>query len=123
MDEMIIRWLRGLVAGLLLGLAGPLNAAPFLVSDQIQSTDGTPLDYAQLVCVYQEGTAAPVVSPVVDRACRFDMQNVAVGAHTLEVWIRRTDTVWGVADGPRVPFAYTRPSANVPAPTMRLVAQ
>lgn len=70
-------------------------------------------------CVYQEGTAAPVVTPAVQAApsqkgqCRVDLAGVSAGAHTLMVWFR--NDVWGV-DSAKVPFDFTRPVAGGTGP-------
>ena len=93
------------------------HAQPYLASDVVKSTDGSVLDYSKITCVYQEGTAAAVVTPLVSNACKANLSAVAVGAHSYQVWFRITDPVWGNVEGPKSPFAYTRPSASVSVPT------
>ena len=94
-----------------LSFALPALPAPFLVSEPA-TTDVTH-------CVYQEGTAAPVLTPVFQAApsskgqCRADLAGMAAGNHSLQVWFRN-DT-WGV-DSAKVPFAFSRPAAGGTGP-------
>lgn len=87
----------------------PLNvfAAPFLISDPV------PANSVVTHCVYQEGTATPVVTPLVDLACKADLSGVTVGLHNLQVWFR--NDVWGT-DSAKVPFVFTRPAAGGTGP-------
>ena len=95
---------------LFLLLSGSAQAAPFLVSDP---------DPAQIAdqCIYQEGTAAPVVTPTVGFACRADMSGVTTGAHTLNVSFKSSQ--WGTQSA-AVPFTFARPGAIAPPASIRL---
>lgn len=83
------------------------SAAPFLVSDP------APAGSTATHCVYQDGTAAAVVTPLVSRACRADLAGMSVGSHSLQVWFR--DDVWGT-ESAKIPFVFTRPAAGGTGP-------
>jgi hypothetical protein len=104
------------ILALLMALAFPAgaHAAPYLVTD--------PVDDNADACVYQVGTAAPQIFPVVTeqgkRLCKIDLANAAEGTNNITLRVR--NTLWG-KESASVPFSFTRP-ATVSAPAnMRLV--
>lgn len=104
--------MRRILAGVLWAAMTSAQAAPFLVSDPWPASGAQPTS-----CVYQEGTAAEVASPIVRVSatdtrvyCRWDQANITRAAHTYQVWARNQ---WDKST--KVPFVY---SASVPgAPT------
>lgn len=86
--------------------AVPAFASPFLVSDP---TTEPAVDR----CVYQDGTAAPVATPLVGGACKVDLAGWTSGNHPLQVWFR--SSLWGV-DSAKVPFAVSKPQAGGAGP-------
>ena len=100
------------ILSLLLLVSVNVIAAPFLVSD----ADSTK---AADKCVYQEGAAAVVETPLVSAACKIDLAAFSSGTHNLQVWFR--SSLWGV-DSAKVPFAFTRPAAGATGPsTLQIV--
>ena len=95
---------------LMLAFAYPAFSAPFLVSDPdpTQTADQ---------CVYQEGTAAPVVTPTVGFACHADLSTVTTGSHTLSVSLK--SALWGTQSA-AVPFTFARPGAIASPGSIRL---
>ena len=104
---------------ILLFCSFPVGAAPFVVSDP--DTTG-----ASDLCVYQEGTTAPVESPVaaippstIVGSCKIDTAAFTVGTHNLQIWFK--STLWGVTSV-KAPFVLTKPSATATGPAnLRLV--
>ena len=100
------------ILALLLFVATPVFSAPFIVSDP------DPIGTADR-CVYQEGTAAAVetplfvVPPQLTGACKIDTVSFAAGTHNLLVWFK--STLWGV-ESAKVPFAFTKPAAGTTGP-------
>lgn len=93
--------------------AGALPA-PFLVSDS-DPTGGADR------CVYQEGTAAAVESPLAAippstliGSCKIDLAGFSAGSHSLQVWFR--SSLWSV-ESAKVPFVFARPAAGFAGPT------
>lgn len=97
-------------------LAGPARAAPFTVSDPVTAGASAPT-----ACGLYLDAAAKVEVPVVTDAtgvyCKFDLQAVSVGAHTLKATFIRNDPIWGVLEGAQSsPLAFTRPAVpGIPA--------
>ena len=97
---------------LLLFMAAPAFAAPFIVSDP------DPTGAADK-CVYQEGAAAAVETPVavvppqLTGGCKIDAAGFTVGSHSIQVWFK--STLWGVTSG-KAPFVFQRPSATATGP-------
>lgn len=79
---------------LLLIVSGQVFSAPFLVSDPDTSK-------AADACVYQEGTAAAISTPLVVGGCKIDLAGFSAGTHNLQVWFR--SSLLGV-DSSKVPF-------------------
>ena len=90
--------------------SGQAFAAPFLVSDP---------DPAQTAdqCIYQEGSAAAVVTPTVGFACHADLSGVTTGSHTFNVSFKSSQ--WGIQSVP-VPFTFARPALISSPATIRL---
>jgi hypothetical protein len=88
--------------------------APFLVSDP----DPNPA-YLRDQCVYQDGTAAPVSTPLATYpgqsgpGCMIDLAGFAAGTHNLQVWYH-TDLY--KMDSAKVPFTLSVPVAGGPGP-------
>jgi hypothetical protein len=99
------------VTGLLLGLALPAAASPFLVTD--------PVDANADQCVYQVKGGAVQTFPVVveagQRICKVNLAAASVGVNDITLKVR--NSLWGT-ESPAVPFVFTRPgSLPVPANT------
>jgi hypothetical protein len=99
------------IAGLLLGLALPAAASPFLVTD--------PVDANADQCVYQvKGgpvQSFPVLLEAGQRICKINLSSAAVGVNDITLRVR--NNLWGT-ESPAVPFVFTRPgSLPVPANT------
>lgn len=89
-------------AGLLWLSSGQALGTPFVVSDPWPATGPQPTH-----CVYQEGAAAEVATPVALQNdgrvyCRIDVAGVTRAAHSWQVW---ASNLWGVSA--KVPFAFS----------------
>lgn len=93
-------------------MAAPTWAAPSIVSDADVSKSADK-------CVYQEGTAVAVETPLVLGGCKIDLAGFIAGGHSLQVWFR--SSLWGV-DSAKVPFQFSKPSAGGIGPTNLLLA-
>jgi hypothetical protein len=90
------------LSGFLASHTAEALATPFLVSDPWPMTENQPT-----ACVYQEGTASPVSTPVAVNTdgsvyCHIDLGAVVPGVHAYQVWAANA---WGVS--PTVPFSFT----------------
>lgn len=83
----------------------PAWGAPFLVSDPAP----LPVDK----CIYQIGTANPVLTDTVLNGCRIDLASFPSGTTNLQVWFRAT--TWGT-EGAKAPFVLIKPAAGFSAP-------
>ena len=110
---------RFLVAGILLLLAAPAFAAPFVICDSYVapavlpdafrvSVDGA----AEVVSLPFSGTTAD--GTVLANAVHFDVGSVAVGAHTVSVKACKDYGVWGVACSAASPFSFSKPAVTAP---------
>ena len=106
--------MKRLLFTLLFCFASSVFAAPFIVSDP----DPTG---ASDKCVYQEGTAAAVETPVaavppstVVGSCKIDTAAFTVGSHNIQLWFK--STLWGVTSV-KTPFGFQKPSASGIGPT------
>lgn len=129
-----VKWvIVGLVAVLLLAIGmwafGAAKAQPFLVSDPAVPIDPAKFDgdWASWRCVYQDGSATPVVTALTaEHACRVNLATISNGAHALKVWFGNVNNrccavpsctgLPACTDGPFSNFGFTRPGPPI-APT------
>jgi hypothetical protein len=94
---------------LLIGLLYPLfvSASPFIVSD----------DTAQDVthCGVFIDSDPKIDIPVTDtKSCKYDINYVSVGAHTIKFTYVKIDPIWGRSESVEsAPFTFTRPSQTI----------
>jgi hypothetical protein len=99
---------------LVLFVSTAAHAAPFLVSDP------APANSQIDKCVYQDGTAAAVETPLTTYTgysgpgCKIDLAAWTAGTHNLQVWYR--SSLWGV-DSAKTPFTLTKPAAGGTGPS------
>ena len=85
----------------------PALAAPFVVGDVVDGVSecGVFLDSDQKVIV-----------PAANNQCRFDVGNVSVGAHRVEMTAICNNSVWCVGESPRsLPLDFVRPAFDAPS--------
>lgn len=98
----------------------PFNAmaAPFLVSDPAPT--GQSIDQ----CIYQDGTAASVTTPLATYTgysgpgCKIDLGTFAAGTHNLQVWF--ASSLWGTASA-KIPFALNVPATGGAGPANLII--
>ena len=101
-----------IILSLLLLVSFNVIAAPFLISDP-------DISKAADACVYQEGTAVAVSTPLVVGGCKIDLAGFSAGTHNLQVWFR--SSLWWV-DSVKVPFVFVKPVAGGTGPsTLQIV--
>jgi hypothetical protein len=97
-----------------LGIALPVFAAPFLITDAIDPNADQ--------CVYQVGSGAPQVFPPVtengQRLCKIDLASAPSGPSSITVRVR--NSLWGV-ESAAAPFAFTKPTSLAAPANTRLV--
>jgi hypothetical protein len=83
-------------------------AAPFVVTDPLDSSAthcGVLMDAApkQTIPVTVEGSG---------KICKFDLQGIGNGSHTVRLTAMYTDPVWGAQESaPSLPLAFVKPAA------------
>ena len=92
-------------------------AAPFVVTDPLDASAthcGVFLDAApkQTVPVAVEGT---------NKICKFDVQGISNGSHSIRMTAISNDPIWGVQESPQsVPLAFVKPAAPATPAGIRL---
>lgn len=111
--------LIGLLAIVLLFMAGPVWAEPWLVCDPqtdadgyVYSLNGGPeVEVSYEERLFEEGGQAAVVA---------DLAGVPVGAFTFEVRAYKDDPIWGRLESSPVPFESVRPGSGSTPTGLRL---
>lgn len=93
-------------------------AQPYMVSDPVVVSPAD-VDKTKISCVFQEGAAPPVVTPLVNGGCKASLAGAALGTHNYLVWFRWVDPVGhpGVPEvvSPKATFIFRKPTMAAPA--------
>jgi len=96
----------------LIFMAQPLYAAPFLVCDPYPTTAEQPTDFK---IAYGLVTITVPAETLTDGSKRlhWDLGPLSPGLYNLNVTAVKVDPVWGTTESSPAPFSFTRPAAGI----------
>lgn len=106
---------------LVLGMAGVVQAAPFLVCDPFPAGPNQPTEFAVTMDSGSPVVSAALKNPDGTVILHHDISGIASGNHTVTIKSRINDPLWGLLEsGPSSPFAFPKPATPGVAVNIKL---